>query len=267
MELYTTFVPLQKILSVFLNDFQAAAAPASSFAGLLRGGDLSCTDGAVINIGPVHGVIFSNQVHLSSFTATTITPVGLATDTWYYLYGYVSGAGIAFEYSTTVPDSSLRFKNGDTSRRYFGPFRTYTDGGSTKIHAFTMMNGRYLYRLRTVNQAVALSALTGGAATAATAVSLASLIPPHARIADIVIRVSTTASDTTVARVDVWSLSTDTGFIQVTLAGNSLGADARQERHLIETDSSRNIHYRFSSGPNTQVAVIGVYGFIEPAHG
>ena len=57
-------------------------------------------------------------------TYDVTTPGALAADTRYWVYGYESGGVLAYERSTTAPDSRLQYKTGDKSRVYTTPIVT-----------------------------------------------------------------------------------------------------------------------------------------------
>lgn len=103
--------------------------------------------------------------------------LGAAADTW-YVYVYSNAGTAAFEISQTAPGASKVFKDGDNTRRYLGCFLTNGSGVPLAVRA---CHGHYVYEA----QATAASSLV---ATAATAVSLATLIPAHARIAKLHLR-------------------------------------------------------------------------------
>lgn len=125
-----------------------------------------------IVINPFDCVI--DTVHRTVDTVTTLTGVttGLTKGSWYYLYAYWNGAAVAFEYSTTVPNSTLRTKNGDATRTYLGAFRP------------TSVNGRLPYfvkRDREVEYSRPLISVEnrGSAVAQGQDVTLVEVIPPH----------------------------------------------------------------------------------------
>lgn len=62
--------------------------------------------------------------HNATDTYDVSTPGALAADTRYWVYGYESGGVLAYERSTTAPDSRLQYKTGDKSRVYITTFVT-----------------------------------------------------------------------------------------------------------------------------------------------
>ena len=62
--------------------------------------------------------------HNVTDTYDVSTPGALAADTRYWVYGYESGGVLAYERSTTAPDSRLQYKTGDKSRVYITTFVT-----------------------------------------------------------------------------------------------------------------------------------------------
>lgn len=108
-------------------------------------------------------------------------PAALSANTWYYVYAYRSGTNLAYEICAGpggAPNASRTFKSGNATRRYLGSFPTLSGGTPAKV---TASRGCYLYRDRAV--ALHLSQSTSDLATFTSALSLAALVPPHARIA------------------------------------------------------------------------------------
>ena len=130
--------------------------------------------------------------------------LGAAADTW-YVYVYPSGGAAAFEISQTAPGASKVFKDGDNTRRFIGCFLT---NGSGVPQAVRACHGEYVYEAQQ-NVASSLKA------TSATAVSLATRIPAHARIAKVNLRTykpnpGTGARSCVVGGVAIHSASVDT---------------------------------------------------------
>ena len=108
-------------------------------------------------------------------------PAALTADTWYYVYAYRSGTSLAYEISAGpggAPGASRVFKSGNNTRRYLGCFPTGSGGTPVRL---TASRGCYLYRDHAV--ALHLSQSTANINTFTSALSLADLVPPHARIA------------------------------------------------------------------------------------
>jgi hypothetical protein len=160
--------------------FQALADRTRNLYNLTNGiadsldwsGQISGDGSATINVGGIRSFV-RNGVNYGAAPGTVVTS-GLANNTWYYVYAYI-GAGIQYEYNTTVPDASLVYKSGDATRRYLGCFRT---NGSAAPVAFRGVNGRYVLSRP---QQVLAAASYGSVLFRAT--SLVSGVPPHSRMA------------------------------------------------------------------------------------
>mgnify|MGYP006888282578 CR=1 FL=1 len=169
MQRITTFSPLQKILSSFLNSFQDAAAPISAMNGKLVGGYLR-SSGTTISVSPIKSLVIGNT-YSSTSVATVLTPgsggvPSLTTDTWYVVYAGISGGTIAFtveEYVGNEPDLALVFKDGDPTLRYLGSFVSYTDSG-TKIVPFLQHPGGLVRYNQRLDSHILLDTLTNATA-------------------------------------------------------------------------------------------------------
>lgn len=124
--------------------------------------------------------------HNVTDTYDVTTPGALAADTRYWVYGYESGGVLAYERSTTAPDSRLQYKTGDKSRVYITTFVT----SAFMVPVGYTQSGRvYTYEL------FVPSASEGGAAggphgnlvlndamlTGGTALNLGIAVPSYAR--------------------------------------------------------------------------------------
>lgn len=104
--------------------------------------------------------------------------LGAVARAW-YLYLWRSGSSLDFEISLTVPGASRKFKSGDTTRRYLACFLTTSAGAPVPLRA---CNGRYVY----LEPAVAVGA-DSDAGSSYRNVSLATRVPPHARLAQVAV--------------------------------------------------------------------------------
>lgn len=124
---------------------------------------------------------------LASAVAATLTAAHLESGAtlgnseWRYIYAYDPGDGsVAFQLSTTAPTASLTFKSGAGGfvYRYLGCFRTDTSGAplpQSTVGRFTVYSQPYVGGA----DAAAGTGPTSGFA----ALSLATRVPPHARVA------------------------------------------------------------------------------------
>ena len=82
--------------------------------------------------------------HNTTDTYDVSTPGALAADTRYWVYGYESGGVLAYERSTTAPDSRLQYKTGDKSRVYI---TTFVTNDSMVPVGYTQSGRVYTYEL------------------------------------------------------------------------------------------------------------------------
>lgn len=192
-------------------------------------------------------VVLSGKLY--SLAAGNLGVTGLASNTWYYVYVYVSGGALVTEYVTTAPDDSLCFKTGDATRRYVGPFRT--DGSGVPL-PMRYSDGHCTYRISaTASPAHAYYNLTGPASFAD--LSLAAWVPPTARIARLFAQLT---------------LATSTAQLQLRTKGDTLnawqsrtltGPDADEWNVEIETGSTQLIQHNADG----QTETVFVTGFRE----
>lgn len=118
--------------------------------------------------------------------SVALTPLAAVSNEWRYAYLIDNGAGgIAVEFSATVPDASLLWKNGATgTHRYLCPIRMSSVAGAAV--PLRGRNGHWVYGV----QGAALHSITATALC-----SLAARIPPHARRATV--RAQVTRQSTT----------------------------------------------------------------------
>lgn len=105
-------------------------------------------DGNTLIIGPTGPLVFPDGAggyavarisSESSFNISGSLDAGaLSSNSWYYVYGYLSAGNVLCEISLTGPDSGRRVKNGNPSRIYFGSFRTVN---GTTVVPFSAVNG------------------------------------------------------------------------------------------------------------------------------
>ena len=203
---------------------------------------LAC-DGSNLIVGGHKGCsIGSTQagsVLMPADSGTTLALSGLTGSTWYYLYAYDDSSSPGYEWSTTAPDSSLSHKTGDETRAYLGCF--YATGAST-MRAFRAIDGCYLYDHSNVGACLALS---GGTAGSFTDVSLAALMPPHARCAHLYTLV-TSGAPTDAARIRPNGSAN---------AGTPIYAYATAL--WCETDSTQAIEYQKDAANTVSIYCIG----------
>lgn len=177
-----------------------------------------------------------------------------ATARYWYVYAFITTAGaIDYAISTTAPDSARRYKGGDVTRIYLGCFRTLASGAPLPVRA---VGGRYLYQasalgsneLRVVNVATA---------TGATTQSLATLVPPHARIAHLMLSV---AGDVNEAALSIFYVG-DTAAASARCYAASGGA-SNQVHVDVPTDATQQVDYSLT-GTGSPGGAVHVFGFYE----
>lgn len=206
-----------------------------------------------IYIGPMHGFPLGRGDVITTNTEISMA-IGTVMPGWNYLYGYNDTGVAAFALiDGEAPDASLLYNSVNPNLVYLAStFATNTTVLRASYHA----NGRCVYR-RSASVVGALQVLTAGTAASYTDVSLASHLPPHARIADVFVRnVNASGSQATTQLVT----KGDSGNALSTCY--QLRVDAGQEgasNFEIETDSSQKIRYQTSFG----AVDIVVNGFAE----
>ena len=119
---------------------------------------------------------------LTLAAAVTKTPT-LAASTWYHAYLYSNAGTPDVEVTTTTPDTpysgTARTKNGDTSRRYLGAFKT--DSSPAIIGFDSLAGGLVFYRIPAASFGN-FQILNGGASTTPVDLDCSGYIPATARI-------------------------------------------------------------------------------------
>lgn len=181
-------------------------------------------------------------------TAITVSSLVLSASTWYHLYIYLNSGVPTVEVVTTAPvawKGTAWSKTGNTARRYIGS--VLTDGSSNvKNFVHDVFNNLIVYQGHQINVAPH-RVLTGGTATAATAVALAGIIPVTALLS--YVRTLSTSN-----QIAYTSESNTVGATQCTTASN-VGSVAPQANYLYHpVDASQQIWY-------LHAAVVGSGGF------
>lgn len=153
----------------------------------------------------------------------TLSGLTLTASTWYYLYLYDNAGVPAIELVTTAPaapySGSARTKTGDTSRRFMGAFKT----GASGLFAFRFMSHGITRFLEAIN-AAPFRVTTGVGPGASTPVSLATVVPPTAKTAEVAVTL-TIGSSPYDAYMALTDLPTNIlGYVR----GSSTGASTAQ---------------------------------------
>lgn len=194
-----------------------------------------------------------DRIEISSITKSSLS---LSASTMYHVYVYLSGGSATAEVVTTAPASpyagTARSKTGATGRRYVGSIVT-DSSGNVKPFEHIPEAGYFGYKKFGANSSPH-RALNGGTATSATSVSLSSLLPTTAKMAQVRL---TNSSDVSASTSD----DNGVGASQIT-AFLTAGNTARQSGFLLHpTDSSQRIWYVMTSSPSTGGLYIDVHGY------
>lgn len=188
----------------------------------------------------------------------------LAVSSWYYVYAWSDAAApttLKFQITTTPPTASaaatiprLWKRDQSANYRYLGCFPTDSAGNPIPVRA---ARGRYVYR-RSACASNETRVLNTSAAAGATNLSLAALVPPHARLATLSLIV--TGGD---------------GFCGLTIYTDGDTSDAtlqaRAEAGIttspvvgdVEASSAQVVDRVVTFGGTTGTAVAHVHGFYE----
>ncbi len=237
-------------------------------AGWLRGGDIrSVAD--VIHVAPFEVSILNASTGVEEKCRTlaemTHTPTP-ATNVFRYLYVSVSGGVPTISSSATGPDAALRFKTGDTTKRYLG-FCGFD--GTPHVQPFRKDGRVYTYLLDRGLGGSPLEvfrALKTGAVSSGNVLSLAAWVPPTSRVASLRASIVTGtiasgAATTQVDRAGTVRVLTDidTAPLAVCASPNSVMIASAE----VETNDSREVTWSLvstisGSTPTTDIIVLGV---------
>lgn len=201
-------------------------------------------------------------------TVYDVTTSGaLVADTRYYIYAYESGGSLAFERSTTAPDTRLQYKTGDKSRVYVTTFVTtdlalpigYTQSGRVFTYeTFVPSTSEAGTAAGPHGNLVLNDAVLVGAATV---LSLGIAAPSYAR--QIIVRVSTVG-------IAAWSRVKITNQFTSSDAGrllNFMGADDFGVQAVIDQPANRGapaaLYYWWDSVNLGMLLNLWVVGFVE----
>ncbi len=252
MDRVVTAASLDLLDSDDFNEIQDNALGIAQVLGLMVGGDrLSGAGGASISISRIRALVIGTGVYSTS-GETTVTLSGLSSNAWYYLYAYISSGSIAFELSTTVPDTALVFKNGDTSRRYCGCI--YATAANAAL-PFRMCRGDYVYR-SSIASGSTFRAITLGTASSFTDVDLTTWLPPHSRLANLSANIEYNSAG---ANLQIRTDGDTTHYEEIQMVSSDQQKIYRD--FCIETSGAQLIEYRVTGG--TGYAEIFVKGFRE----
>ena len=178
-----------------------------------------------------------------------------ASARWWYVYAYLDNAGsVQAEISLTAPNGARTAKLGDLTRAYLGCFPTDSAGSPIPVRA---ARGRYVYR-RSACASNETRVLNTSAAAGATNLSLAALVPPHARLATLSLIV--TGGDGFCGL----KIYTDGDTSDATLQARAeAGITTSPVVGDVEASSAQVVDRVVTFGGTTGTAVAHVHGFYE----
>lgn len=265
MDRVTTYAALDEVASADLNAIQDNALGIAQVTGRwVTRPTLRSTGNGDVVVGATAGLILGTSTVLPAKGETTVSGGTLSVNAWHYVYAYNSSGAIAYEVSTTVPDSHLRHKAGDTTRAYVGCARSANS--TSAFMPFVMHGGRYVYQLSAL---ASWPARWGNGTDTGAWVdqSLAYGVPPTSRLADL----------------HLFASNSQTGYIVAiglrttgdTADSRILSARAVASGTVLEVEvtlpwvltSSQHVEYRvYNSGSDgaNEDAWVEVVGFTEP---
>lgn len=218
----------------------ALAQMTDDLSGVLAGLDLMVEDrGAGVRIYVQPGRAIVQKVLYTVASEQTVNPGSTSANTTYYLYGYVSSGALAYELSTTAPDVTRTWKNGDASRLFLGTLRS--DSGSTILQG--ERKGRRWHYFRTAEASTDTAGIVGGNATSWADVSLAAYVPPHCRRARVELILGTQG---TAGYGEVRTKGTSTSTLRVMGTPPASGTTYTYREVEIHTDTSQRVQYQVS---------------------
>jgi hypothetical protein len=266
-----TYSALDEVASLDLNTWQDNSGPADIGYGMARVRSIT-SDLTTITMGPIAFLGPEGDEYTSKSTDTNYVPAGLVTDTFYYLYASVSGSTVTLSHSTTSPEPTLRWQNGDTTKAYICSFRTFTSAG-TKIVPFRMENGLYLYRpgtgVATAVGTVANAVASPGAVTGT--IDCSSRVPSHVRIARLWASLAGASTPVNLQALMVRGGDSITAGALILGATNTSSASTVQEPYAtsvfdFELDDDRTLDASVSKDTSAGQGTLSVrvYGYLEP---
>jgi len=229
---------------------------------------LRCVGGSTLLLGPLGGVFLYDTAVASGTdvrwkrrnSELSIALAGLSANDWHYLYAYVTGGSLGFEYSTTVPDPATGYqtKTGGSDRWYVGCFYA---NSTTTATPFSMQRGRYRWLRGSGGLAEGdFGALAGGVASSWAAISLTKWVPPHASSFEFDARWTTTAD--TNAQLDFRADGESAAAWSRTASSNASSAQLKDRIDLpLYPGGGIEIEYQIGSGGTLAVFAAG---FQEP---
>lgn len=225
----------------------------TGFEDFIVGLKLSWSSTSVIIVSK-GGAYFPSVSKVRVIDSDLIGTGSFSSNTWYYVYVYLSGSTWTVDMSTTAPvlyHGTGKYKNGDNARRFVGVART---DGSGNIFNFQHHVESNMIFYQQQQDASPFRVLSNGVATTETNVSLAAVVPALSRFAKIKI--------------------TNTSGSQIAYLGNSIDSNTLSSGQAIlavgtsgtvitdyPLDSSQQLSYMYPSNPTNglYVDVLGYY--------
>jgi hypothetical protein len=218
----------------------ALAQMVEDLSGIQKGLDVLVEDrGAGIRVYVQPGRAIVGRVQYTVASEQTINPGALSANTTYYLYAYPSAGALAFELSTTQPENTRTWKNGDTTRLFLSTLRA--DSGSALIQG--QNQGGFWWYFRTAEMSSDTAAFTGQSQTTWTDASLASYVPPHCRRARVELTLGT---QNTVGYGEIRTKGTTTSSLKIQGPTNGVTSIYTYREVEIHLDTSQRIQYQVS---------------------
>ena len=227
-------------------------AGGAEFAGMITGLVMSWNSGTSLTVSSGAAHIEGTGRVLAAPSTITKAGLSLSNNTTYHVYLYSNAGTPDVEVVTTAPaaaySGTARSKTGDTSRRYVGSVRS---DGSGNMHNFLMSGLVVLYRNK--QDSASFRLLNGGTATTETTMSVATVVPPTARIASL--RLINLASSG-----NLYTGTSDDSAAGPPVSG-IVGLSQGQAFVQHPLNSSQAITYWYDTTPSGGSAVIDVYGY------
>jgi hypothetical protein len=184
----------------------------------------------------------------------TKTGVSLGVSVWGHVYLYDGGGVAAVEVVTTAPSyyfGTAYQKSTDATRRYLGSVKT--DGSGNILNFLHTANVNFIRYRSGPFYNPPFRALSGGTATAESAISAAASVPVTSRLAQM--RLQNTS-----ATAILWTGTSDDS-ITVPGGGVAVANPSTSEVHTHPLDSTQTFTYAFSAAPGGGSAYGDVLGY------
>jgi hypothetical protein len=265
------------LMPVLQHLYDAAGALRIAALGQMSGGDrLSVDPGGTstvfaVRVSRIVGLLSrqtgSTPIYATYTAAETVldltdvdgAPANLSNSVFYYVYLFSNGTSTTQAYITTVaPEASLTWRTGaEGVDRYVGCFRTNSSGAPLPMR---MHRGRYIYR-RSAMASDPFRVLSSTTPAGYTDISLATLLPPHARTAILDLNVDAGGG---IAYLDLRTKG-DTSDVSIhVVAGTTAEGGSSHGSIEMETDSAQAVQYELALGTAaTLQGQVWVTGFVE----